>query len=123
MSLRTMLELAIEDGFNKLDKMEVGSDEYKSTVEQLTKMSDRLIEVDKLSLEEETQKSDKDLRERQMKLDQLDRWIKHTLTGVNILGGFALVIWGARASWKFEETGTYTSMPGRKFINSLLSWK
>lgn len=119
MALRTLLDDAIETGFNELDKMVVGSEPYKITTEQLTKLSDRLIEVDKLELETETQKADKELRAEQMKKDQIDRYLKHVLTAVSVLGGFALTFWGAKASWMFEETGTVTSTAGRKFINNL----
>ena len=123
MSLKTLLGVAIEDGFNKLDDMVVGSEEYKVTVEQLTKMSDRVIEIEKFESEDENQKStreiDKDLRLKQMKQEQIDRYIKHGLTAVSVIGGLALTIWGAKASWRFEETGTVTSTAGRKFISNL----
>lgn len=123
MSNKTLLNVAIEDGFNKLDKMTVGSDEYRTTVEQLTKMQDRVIEIEKLEVEEKNQTStreiDEKLRLKQMKQDQLDRYIKHGLTAVSVIGGFVLTIWGAKASWRFEETGTITSTAGRKFIGNL----
>ena len=123
MSLKTLLDDAITNGFNKLDNMEVGSEKYKTTVDQLTKMSDRVIEIEKLESNDCNQKSireiDKDLRLKQMKQEQLDRYIKHGLTAVSVIGGIALTIWGAKASWKFEETGTVTSTAGRKFISNL----
>lgn len=123
MSLKTLLDDAITNGFNKLDGMEVGSEEYKTTVDQLTKMTDRVIEIEKFESEEDNQKSnrevDKDLRLKQMKQEQLDRYIKHGLTAVSVIGGIVLTVWGAKASWRFEETGTITSTAGRKFINNL----
>lgn len=123
MSLKTLLDDAITNGFNKLDEMEVGSEEYKTTVDQLTKMTDRVIEIEKFESEEDNQKSnrevDKDLRLKQMKQEQLDRYIKHGLTAVSVIGGIVLTVWGAKASWRFEETGTITSTAGRKFINNL----
>lgn len=123
MSLRNLLDDAITTGFNELDGMEVGSEKYKTTVDQLTKMTDRVIEIEKLESDENNQKSnretDKDLRLKQMKQEQLDRYIKHGLTAVSVIGGIALTIWGAKASWRFEETGTVTSTAGRKFINNL----
>ena len=123
MSLKILLDDAITNGFNKLDGMEVGSEKYKTTVDQLTKMSDRVIEIEKLELDGDNQKSNreivKDLRLKQMKQEQLDRYIKHGLTAVSDIGGIALTIWGAKASWRFEETGTVTSTAGRKFISNL----
>lgn len=134
MSLRTLLELATEEGFNKLDGVEVGSDEYKSIADPLTKITDRLIEIDKMDLEKNNQKANRDLDEKikikqmeideqlrlkQMKQEQIDRYVKHGLTAVSVLGGLLITVWGAKASWKFEETGTVTSTAGRKFINNL----
>lgn len=119
MSLKALFGVAIEDGFEKLDKMEVGSDSYVSTSDQLIKMSDRIIKIEELELNSENQKNEKELRLKQMKQEQIDRYVKHGLTAVSVLGGLALTIWGAKASWRFEETGTITSTAGRKFINNL----
>ena len=119
MSLRTLLEVATEDGFNKLDDMEAGSNEYVNTARVLNEMSDRIIAIDKQKSDEENQKIDEKLRLKQMKQEQIDRYVKHGLTAVSVIGGLALTIWGAKASWKFEETGTVTSTAGRKFINNL----
>lgn len=123
MSLKSLLTVATEDGFDKLDGMEVGSEEYVKTGKILLEMSDRIIEIEKSESEEENQnenrKIDKELRLKQMKQEQIDRYIKHGLTAVSVIGGLALTIWGAKASWRFEETGTVTSTAGRKFISNL----
>lgn len=119
MSLKTLLGIATEDGFNELDKMEVGSDQYISTAKVLNEMSDRIIAIDKHESEVENQRIDEKLRLKQMRQEQIDRYVKHGLTAVSVLGGLALTVWGAKASWKFEETGTVTSTAGRKFINNL----
>ncbi len=119
MALKTLLNDAIETGFNGLDKMEVGSDDYIKTAKVLNEMSDRVIEIEKKDLDEENQKTDEGLRLKQMKQEQIDRYIKHGLTAVSVLGGLVLTVWGAKASWRFEEHGTITSTAGRKFINNL----
>ena len=123
MSLEGMFDDAIETGFNELGDMKVGSDEYKATVDSTMKMTDRFIEIKKIEVEEENQKAnreiDKELRLKQMKQEQIDRYVKHGLTAISVIGGIALTIWGAKASWKFEETGTVTSTAGRKFISNL----
>ena len=119
MSLRTLLDIATEDGFNKLDEMEVGSDDYIKTAKVLNEMSDRIISIDKQKADEKNQKTDEELRLKQMKQEQIDRYIKHGLTAISVLGGFALTYWGSKAAWQFEEEGTVTSGPGRKFIDKL----
>ena len=119
MSLKTLLGIATEDGFNKLDKMEVGSEQYISTAKVLNDMSDRIIKIEEHETEVENQKIDEKLRLKQMKQEQIDRYVKHGLTAVSVLGGLIITVWGAKASWRFEETGTVTSTAGRKFINNL----
>lgn len=119
MGLKGMLDVAIDDGFNKLDKMEVGSDEYIKTGKLLNEMADRRIEIEKVEVDELDREAEKALRAKEIKQEQIDRYVKHGITAVSILGGFVLTIWGAKASWRFEETGTITSTAGRKFINNL----
>lgn len=119
MSLENLHGDAIERGFNELDKMEVGSEKYNKTVDQLTKMSDRVIKIEELKLAENNQENESKLKLKEMKQEQLDRYIKHGLTAISVVGGIILTVWGAKASWKFEETGTVTSTAGRKFISNL----
>lgn len=119
MGLKHLLDVAIEDGFNGLDKMEVGSEEYIKTGKLLNEMSAQRIDIEKVEVEEADREAEKALKSKEMKLELIDRYVKHGLTAVSIIGGFALTVWGAKASWKFEETGTVTSTAGRKFISNL----
>lgn len=123
MSIPNLLQVEIEDGFKKLQDFKVGSEEHKNAVDELTKLMDRAIEIERIESDNkekaESRKIDQDLRLKQMEEDRKDRWVKNGLTGISVIGGFALTIWGAMKSWKFEETGTITSTAGRKFINNL----
>ena len=49
MAIEEKLRTEIETEFEKLEGMEVGSDEYKTTVDGLTKLVDRAIEYEKFS--------------------------------------------------------------------------
>ena len=48
MRIETMLQEGIEDGFSELKKVQVGTESYKTTVDGLTKLVDRAIELEKL---------------------------------------------------------------------------
>jgi hypothetical protein len=96
--------------------MEVGGEEYKTTVDGLTKLMDRAIEIEKIHNEKEEQSE-------KLKAERFDQIAKNVLTAVSILGGFALTVWGTKTSIKFEETGTITTIMGRGFINKLLPKK
>lgn len=143
--LTTLLQNEIETELNTLGDLEMGSEEQSKAVTDLTKLLDRAIELEKievdkqqkelnreieyekmeneLRLKEQAQEFDRELKEKQRKDENIDRAVKNTLTGVSIIGGFGLTIWGTIKSIKFEETGTITTIMGRGFINRLLGKK
>ena len=107
--------------------MEVGSDEYETAVNGLTKLCDRAIELEKLKteteLKQDQQNVDAELRAEQLKDERRDRVVKNVLTGAGIGIPAAITIWGTIKSIKFEETGTITTIMGRGFIQKLLPKK
>ena len=121
MSVENTLIDAIETGFDELDKMEVGSDQYKSTVNGLTMLVDRIIDLNKIEMEHDIQienrKQELELKREQMEDEKRDRLIKNCLTGASIVTTVGLTIWGACKSWEFEKEGTITSTFGRMFMN------
>jgi hypothetical protein len=125
--MKTKLHIEIEEGFDKLNKMEVGTDKHKTAVDELSKLMDRAIELEKVEIDardkKETRENETQLRLKQMDDDRKDRLIRNCLTGASILSGIGVTVWGALKSWKFEETGTVTSMAGRKFIGNLFNRK
>lgn len=127
MSTKNLLSIEIEKGFNALDKMEIGSDTHKNAVNELSMLVDREIELIKVEKEfddkEAIRKNETELRLKQMDDDRKDRLIRNCLTGVSIVSGIGVTVWGALKSWKFEETGTITSTAGRKFIGNLFNRK
>lgn len=127
MSIKTQLSEEIKDEFENLKKVELGSDKHKIAVDSLTKLLDRSIEMDKLDLEYqdkyESRETEKELKEKQMKDEKKDRLVKNVLTGVSVVGGFGLTVWGTIKSIKFEETGSITTIMGRGFIQKLLPKK
>lgn len=127
MSIKTKLHIEIDEGFDKINEMEIGTDQHKAAVDEIVKLMDRAIELEKVENEAEdkkkTRENDKALRLKQMEDENKDRLVRNCLTGASILGGIGVTVWGALKSWKFEETGTITSTAGRKFINNLFSKK
>lgn len=123
MNIENMLRDEIRDELEQLKKMELGTDKYKTTVDGLTKLVDKTIDMKKLEVEQkeraENRDTETDLKLKQMEEDRKDRRVRNGLTAVSILGGFAVTVWGALKSWKFEETGVVTSSAGRKFISNL----
>ena len=116
MKIEVMLHEEIETKIEKLKHMEVGSDEYKSAVDSLTKLLDRAIELDKHNVEHQEKL---DARDDENK----DRLIRNILNGLGIVIPAGLTIWGTLKTLKFEETGTVTTMAGRGIINRLFHKK
>ena len=127
MSIKTLLEVEIEDQFDKLSEMEKGSDEYKATVDSAIKLTDRMIELEKLEDErldkEQSRKFDSELKLSEVKEDRKDRIIKNCISVAGIVLPITLTVWGTKTSLKFEEEGTITTSIGRGFINKLLPKK
>ena len=127
MNVKDMACDEIKTDFENLKEVELGSEQFKISVEGMTKLMEKIIEIEKIEYEEKERFEDK-VFDRQLKIAQareerIDRWIKNALTLIGILVPAGITLWGARKSWKFEENGTITSTGGRKFMDRLFSKK
>ena len=129
MGVKNLLREEITDEIGHLSKMEVGSEDYEKTVNGLTKLVDRLNEMEKIEMEKtnsnvenECKIEEQDLKRQQLEDDKKDRLIRNGLTGVSVIGGLAVTVWGTLKTFKFEETGTITSQAGRQFINKAINF-
>ena len=116
MSMTTKLNVEIEDKFDKLAELDPSTKEYAVAVDSITKLMDRAIEIEKLE-------SSDAQNEKQMKEDRKSRLVKNFIDVGSIVLPLAVTIWGACASFKFEENGTITTSVGRKFMDKIISWK
>lgn len=145
MEFKSKLLDEINREFEKLEAMEVGTDEYKATVDGLTKLVDRAIEVRKVEISKdeksESFKLDSELKrasmareleesgtsnrlkEKQVIDEEKDRLIKNCIAVAGIVLPSIITVWGTLKSFQFEKEGTVTSIMGRGFINKLLPRK
>ena len=127
MSIDTLLKEEIQDEFEQLSKMEVGTDQYRTTVDGLTKLMDRAIEMKKFDTEVEEKRNQRnvenDLKVEELRNERRDRIAKNCIAIGGILIPTAVTIWGTRKSIEFEKEGTFTTIMGRGFINKLLPKK
>lgn len=119
MKVENLLHAEITSEFEKLKGMDVGSEEYKTTIDGLTKLVDRAIDIDKLNLESKSE----ELKQKQIEEEIKDLFVKNCLAAAGIVVPAVITIWGTIKSIKFEETGTITTIMGRGFINKLLPKK
>lgn len=127
MSMQTLLYDEIETEFDKLRTMEPGSEKYKVTVDGLTKLMDRAIEMEKVDNDckekEEARLSDQAVKLQQLEEDRKDHIVKNAIGVAGVVLPLLVTIWGTKVSLKFEEEGTFTTIMGRGFINKLLPRK
>ena len=126
-SIEQLLREELQDEITHLRGLEVGSEPYKTGVDGVTKLADRVIELEKLDIEKqekaETQEFEKSCKLKQMEEDRKDRFIKNCITAAGIVIPSVITIWGTLKSIEFEKTGTITTIMGRGFINKLLPKK
>ena len=140
-NIKTLLDTAISDELEQLGDLELGSEEYKTTVEGIAKLMDKKIEMEKLDHDAEVKKKDYELESKKVngelaektksneieekKLEQIkneknDQLFKNGIAIASIVVPSLITIWGTFKTLKFEETGTVTTIMGRGFVNKLI---
>lgn len=127
MSIKTLLEEEIVNELDSLSKIELGTESYNNTVNGVTKLMDKKLEIEKLEVERDIQIKSQ-LREHSLKVEQMaeerkDRKVHYVLTGLGLAIPACITIWGTITSLEFEKEGTITTPIGRGFINKLLPKK
>jgi len=139
--MKTILDVEIEDRANKLAKLEPGTQEYRDTVDGLTKLMDRRIKMEELEMAEVKAEADRELAvkkfeadkeleaeklalateqaEKQASEERKSRIWKMLIDAGLGVAGIGVTIWGAKASFKFEETGTITTQTGKKLMDRI----
>lgn len=125
-NIKSLLKKEIEAEFLELEKIQIGTDDYKTSVDGITKMIDKSIEISKMEADIDSKKealyAETDLELKKQKNEHFNRMIVNILSGASIVSGVVLTIWGTYKTLKFEETGTVTTTAGRSFINSVVKF-
>ena len=126
-NIETLLHEEIQDGFDALSKMERGTEIHKTTVDEVAKLFDKAIEIEKIEVEAKEKAKAREieasLKRAQIEEDRKDRRVKNGIANGGICPPLAVTIWGTFKSLKFEEEGTVTTIMGRGFINKLIPKK
>ena len=127
MSIKTLLQEEIENELSDLAKMNLGTDEYKVTIDGITKLMVQMHEMEQSEIERrekaETRDIENDLKMQQMADERKDRRIKNWISVAGIIVPVFVTVWGTKKSFEFEKDGTITTIMGRGFINKLLPKK
>ena len=123
MKIKETLYKEIEDELQALNEIEVGTDEYKSSVDGVTKLLDRAIEIEKHEAEMKEREAERIAKNIQVAEEQKDRVVKNYISAGGVVLPLLVTIWGTLKSFQFEKDGTVTTIMGRGFINKLLPKK
>ena len=126
-NIETLLHEEIQDGFDALSRMERGTEIHKTTVDEVAKLFDKAIEIEKIEIEAKERTKAREIEESiklaQIEEDRKDRRVKNGIAIGGIVLPLAVTIWGTFKTFRFEETGTVTTIMGRGFINKLIPKK
>lgn len=127
MNIEHLLYDEIETEFETLRDKTPGSDEHKAIVDEIVKLMDRAIEMEKVNNDcqdkTEVRENDQAMKQQQLDDEKRDRLIKNAISVAGIVLPLIVTIWGTKVSLKFEEEGTFTTIMGRGFVNKLLPKK
>ena len=113
--------------FDKHSQLVPGTEQHKAAADTVVKFMDRAIEMEKVNNDcddkTEIRENDRAMKQQQLDDEKKDRLIKNIISGAGIALPLIVTIWGTKVSLKFEETGSFTTIMGRGFINKLLPKK
>lgn len=127
MSIKTTLTEEFNDQMKDLHKLEVGTERYSTAVNGVTKLADKIIDLEKMEIEREERIKDRDteieLKSQQMEIDKRDKRNQNLVNVVKIavptVAGFAMGI----ISMKWEKLETITSTAGRQALKDIIRFK
>lgn len=124
MSTKNLFAEEIESELQALSGMELGTDAYNDTVTGISKLSQQLIELERLQTEE----VDRDIELRKLDIEETkaeneskNNKVKNFITVATTAVTIGVGIWATKFSWKKEEGGTMTYTAGKRATDSLLS--
>ena len=124
MPLKKKLEEAVDRGLDLLKDTDIKAEEHRVLTDSVTKLTDRVIELDKIEAEAENQKRIREheelMKKQQMKEDRIDKIIGHVWTGVRTVGSLALCAGLAVMAFTYEEKGTIASPIGKKLLSIVI---
>lgn len=120
---RELLDEVIEKDIKALPDLPIGTEQRTNAIEELTQLYRLRIEEAKIEQVEVEKYEEKEMRQTQLKSQNLDRWINIGVqVGLGIMSIIAYDVW-YRRGLRFEETGSITSPMTRNLISRLLPRK
>lgn len=127
MDIENLLYDEIQTDFEKLRDEKLEPEKRRATVDELTKLMDRAIEMKKIEDDckdkAATRESEEAARLQQLKEDKKDRIVKNIIGAAGVVLPLLVTVWGTKVSMEFEKEDSFTTAAGRNFVNNLFRKK
>lgn len=127
MGIKNILRDELEKELKELSRMQIGTEQYKITVDGITRLSDKIIELEKLEsenavkdFENVVRTEEQELKREQLKSEKRDRVVKNVITVGTAVLSVAVYALAFIASTNFEREGSFTTEGGKNSIRQLL---
>ena len=126
MGIKTQLLDDIKDQLEHLSKLQVGTEEYKVTVNGVATLMDKYNDIEKAEFERKEQinkrESEYDLKSKEFENENKNRRAEQAIEWTKIGTGVAVPLIGLFVILKWEETGTITTAL-RGYVNNFIPKK
>lgn len=124
MSVKKLLIDEIESQLGTLEDLPFGSPQYHQGVVDTSTLLDKYNDMERIELERQekakSREQEKDLKDKEMKEERIDRIVKNALTVVTFGISLGVTIWANVDSKNFEMGYTQTTEAGRSSTRKLL---
>lgn len=113
------LELKLEKLLKELEDYKPESDEHKGKLNEIKEVGDLLNKFKVSACEEENNRKNYEIKIQQMRADNVDRTVAHTLAALGLLVSIGMGYW----TFRYDEKGTITSTLGRQILQRFIPRK
>lgn len=121
-----IIEAEVLKEMTSISNMEVGTDRHKVAVDTVGKLTDKMIDLKKIELEEKKIKMENEEKMRlhaieieKAKKDQKDQKVKNGIAIAGIAAPLVVAIWANIYNWYKEEGSIMSSSGGKRAIDFL----
>lgn len=119
MNYEVELNEVIAGQIKEMDRLEVGSEQYKIAVDGVCKLMDKSVEIRKVRISKLERADEREDKLAQYYGDKKERRIQMFINIGGIIIPVIVTVWGTFKTFQFEKEGTVTTILGRKFIQNL----
>ena len=120
MNYEAKLNDVIVRQIEEMDRLEVGTEQYKIAVDSVCKLIDKSVDIRKIRVSKVEKDDERIIKMDQLENDKKERKIQMFINIGGIIIPVIVTVWGTLKSFEFEREGTVTTILGRKFVGNLL---